>query len=198
MVNTTVRGRDGMTPLSLKSRVSTGSAMVTTILGRFAAGILVFVTLSAAPVGAAESLPKPTGAVILTVSGKIAETNAPGRADFDREMLESLGKATIKTSTPWTEGAPTFEGVPLAKLLAAVGATGTTLRAVALNDYKSALPAKDAGLGVLLALKINGAPMRVRDKGPIWIIYPLDQNPALRTETTQARMVWQRKSIVVE
>ena len=172
--------------------------MVTTILGRLAAGLLVLVTLAGMPAGAAETLPTPKGAVILTVSGKISATNAQGRADFDRAMLEGLGKATIKTSTPWTEGAPTFEGVPLARLLEAVGATGTTLRAVALNDYKSALPAKDADLGVLLALKMNGEPMRVRDKGPIWIIYPLDQNPALRNKTTHSRMVWQIKSIVVE
>ena len=39
--------------------------------------------------------------------------------------------------------------------------------------------------------------MRVRDKGPIWIIYPLSDYPALRKEEHHHAMVWQLKALSV-
>jgi len=42
---------------------------------------------------ASDPLAQPKGAVILSVTGNLTTTNAPGRADFDRAMLESLGMA---------------------------------------------------------------------------------------------------------
>ena len=45
----------------------------------------------------AESLAPPTGAVLLTVTGEIAHTTAPGRAEFDRAALDALGRHEIKT-----------------------------------------------------------------------------------------------------
>jgi len=146
---------------------------------------------------AAAALPPPTGPVILTVSGRIAHTNGAGGAAFDRAMLERLGLASLTTSTPWTEGVPTFTGVPLGALLSAVGAAGATLEVIALNDYKAEVPAADAAKGALLALDMNGAPMRIRDKGPAWLVYPLDQDRSLRSNETKAKMVWQITRIVV-
>ena len=50
---------------------------------------------------------------------------------------------------------------------------------------------------VILATRHDGALMPVRDKGPIWVLYPMDKEPALRTETIYTRSVWQVKSIDV-
>jgi hypothetical protein len=55
---------------------------------------------------------RPQGPVVLTVDGAITRTTAPGRAEFDRAMLEQLGVATLRTWTPWTEGEPEFQRVP--------------------------------------------------------------------------------------
>lgn len=33
--------------------------------------------------------------------------------------------------------------------------------------------------------------MSVRDKGPLWVIYPYDSDPALQSEVTYARSIWQ-------
>lgn len=57
-------------------------------------------TIMAGP-ASAQALPKPTGRVILTVSGKIGVHNDGETAKFDREMLEALGQASFVTSTPW-------------------------------------------------------------------------------------------------
>lgn len=147
----------------------------------------------------AEPLAKPTGKTILTISGRIDNTNAAGTAQFDREMLEALGMETVKTATPWYDGPVVFEGVRLDKLMKLVGASGKTIKAVALNDYTNTIPIEDfSKFGVLLALKRDGTYMTVRDKGPLFIIYPYDSDPQLQSQTYYARSAWQLAKLIVE
>lgn len=145
----------------------------------------------------ATELPPPQGDVVLTVSGAITVKNTASAADFDLAMLQALPKAVIKTGTPWTEGVSTFEGAALSDLLRAVGAAGSTLKAVALNDYAVELPSEDAQRGAIVAYKLNGSSLSVRDKGPLWIIYPFDSTPDLKTETMYARSIWQLRWLTV-
>lgn len=142
-----------------------------------------------------DPLPSPSGRVILSVSGAIAVTNASQSADFDRKLLESLPQHTMTTTTKWTDGEQTFEGVLLRDLISALGAEGKTLTATALNDYQVEIPASDADeYPVLLATKQNGKAMRVRNKGPIWIIYPDDAPDNARFH----RMIWQLRKLHVD
>ncbi len=138
------------------------------------------------------SLPKPTGEIVLTVTGENFQTNAPGRAEIDWQMLKGLGVRTLKTSTPWTEGTPEFKGVLARDLLDHLAIKGKTARAIALNDYAYDIPLSDLRkYPVLLAYEMNGKPLQVRDKGPIWLVFPLDQFAELRNRITQRKMVWQ-------
>nr|WP_245265154.1 molybdopterin-dependent oxidoreductase [Microvirga flocculans] len=140
----------------------------------------------AAPLGT------PTEKPILTITGKIGATNKDKAAQFDRAMLEALGLETIETTTPWHEGKVKFEGVSMNKLMKHVGATGERLIVVALNDYATEIPMEDfAKYKVILALKRDGEYMSVRDKGPLFIIYPYDADPDLKTQTYYARSAWQ-------
>lgn len=141
---------------------------------------------------------QPHGRVLLSVSGQIARTNAAGRADFDDEMLAALPQHQIVTHTPWHAGAQTFTGPLLRTLLQETGAAGHTLLAVALNDYRCEIPLADANrFDVVLARLRNGEPMRVRDKGPLSIVYPFDSDPQLRAERYYARAAWQLRSLIV-
>jgi len=147
----------------------------------------------------AEALPEPKGPVILTLSGDISLTNAAGEARFDRAMLLALPQQEIATSTDWTDGVPAFRGPLLRDVLAAAGAQGQSLRAIALNDYSAIIPRTDAErYDIVLAMEMDGKRLRVRDKGPLWIVYPRDRHPELRDEATTARWVWQLKAIEVE
>jgi len=146
----------------------------------------------------AAGLAAPTGEVVLTVSGKIAATNAGESAAYDLAMLEALpGRATV-TETPWTKGTVKFEGPLGAALLDQLGASGSTLKIVALNDYVVEVPIEDFRTWpVILATRKDGKAMPVRDKGPIFVIYPFDLDRSLYNEKIFSRSAWQVKSIEV-
>jgi hypothetical protein len=147
----------------------------------------------------AQALEQPAGKPILVISGAIKETNGDQVAKFDRAMLEKLGMVKIETKTPWYDGQVSFEGVPLDKLMAEVGATGHTVQALALNDYSTDIPIDDfAKYHTILALKRNGEYMPVRDKGPLFVVYPYDSNPDLKSQTYYSRSAWQVARFVVK
>ena len=148
---------------------------------------------------AGESLPQPSGPVVLEVSGDIDNLNADGVARFDRQMLEALGTKKLKTSTAWTTGVSEFEGVLARDLLDNVGASGTTVTASALNDYTVSIPIDELRrYPVMLALKMDGEYLLPKDKGPIWIIYPRDQNRELQDSMIDKRWIWQLNKIRID
>ena len=129
---------------------------------------------------------------ILTVAGKIAVTNGDGEARFDRPMLEAMGIREFTTNTPWYDGPVTFAGVPMDTLMRAVGAEGDTAIATALNEYETKIPVSDfARFNVLLALKRDREYMPIRDKGPLFIVYPYDSMPELQSPKYYSRSAWQ-------
>lgn len=135
------------------------------------------------------------GPVMLTVAGAIGADGA-ARA-FDEAALRDVAWQAVTTHTSFTEGPQDFAGVPLAALLEAVGAEGATLRATALNDYSVEFPAELAAAhDVLLAIEHNGTRMSVRDKGPIWIVFPLSPEEASE-RLFDREMVWQLARIDV-
>ena len=140
----------------------------------------------------ADALPQPEGKVILSISGKIGVTNAEGVARFDRAMLEGLGLTAFTTATPWYDSQVTFEGVRLDHLMDVVGASGEQLSVKALNDYTTEIPIADfARYRTILALRRDGAYMPVKDKGPLFIVYPFDSDPELKHQRFYSRSAWQ-------
>ncbi|RTM00679.1 hypothetical protein EJV44_02775 [Ancylobacter aquaticus] len=110
--------------------------------------------------------------------------------------LDTLPQSRIETSTPWTKGVNTFTGPSLGVLAALGGRPVREAKVMALNDYVAPIPAEDwKDHGAILTTRLDGASMRVRDKGPFWVMYPIDSDPALRQQYFQSRMVWQVKSI---
>lgn len=145
------------------------------------------------------SLPKPTGSVILTIRGNITVRNTPDAAVFDADMIRALPAQSLHTRTPWFKEASTFTGPLLKDLLDAVGAQGQVLRIIALNDYAVEIPAEDARRHLpILSYEINGKRLSVRDKGPLFLIYPFDSQPELRNDLYYGRSIWQISTITVK
>jgi hypothetical protein len=113
--------------------------------------------------------------------------------------LEKMPVTKIATKTPFLQGTTVFEGVLLRDLLKAAGLSSATLKMTALNDYAVDVPSADAtAYDVIVAYKVDGQYMRIRDKGPFWLIYPLDQHAELQNEATATKMIWQLKAIEAE
>ncbi|MGK3223458.1 molybdopterin-dependent oxidoreductase [Enterobacter soli] len=147
----------------------------------------------------ASELAKPTGKVLLTMSGKIENTNENGKAVFDIATLEKLGVVSFQTTSPWYNGRTTFTGISMQKLMDYVGAKGTVVKVTALNDYTTVIPLSDfKNYNVILAFKINGEYMRVRDKGPFFIVYPYDSLPELNNQIYYSRSAWQVSRMSIE
>jgi hypothetical protein len=145
---------------------------------------------------AADGLPQPLGEVLLKVTGDLTLTNDNSSAYFDLDMLKALGVTSFKTSTVWTEGKTEFSGVSLQALVEKLGITAPVLTMHAVNDYAVDVPLSDAvPNGPIIAFAIDEKPMTVRDKGPLWLVYPYDLNQDYQTETIFSRSIWQLVSI---
>ncbi|WP_419899610.1 hypothetical protein [Roseomonas sp. USHLN139] len=144
---------------------------------------------TAAPGAAAEP-------VVLRVAGLIRQP-PQGEREFTLPQLEALGLTSLRTITPWDRGLRSFSGIPLQRLLDAVECLGSMLEAEAINRYTASIPVADAQLGAFIATRLEGRPMRVRDRGPLWLLYPWSERPELDRSLYHERAIWQLRHIVV-
>ncbi|MHA7878868.1 MAG: putative pterin-binding protein [Saccharospirillum sp.] len=120
-----------------------------------------------------------------------------GRQAFTQQQLLSLNPAELTTETPWTDGEQRFEGIYLTDLLAQAGIETGALAATALNGYSVDIPIEAAiAARAFIAVKANGDFMRVRDKGPFWIVFPWSAQSELETRTVRAWSIWQLVELV--
>ena len=162
-----------------------------TVLGIVAA-------LGIASVGIAQEVGQPTGDIILTITGDIDVTNADDALVFDYEMFAALEAETFETTTIWTDGSHRFQGVSLKTLADIVGATEGAFLATGINDYTVEIPVSDAVAGgPIVAYLFDDKVMSVRDKGPLWVIYPYDNSADYRSEVVYSRSIWQLDRIEV-
>jgi hypothetical protein len=148
------------------------------------------------------ALDAPVGPVVLTISGKLTQANSGQQALFDMRMLEKLPQHSFSTQTPWYPKPVTFTGPLLRDVLAAAGAAGgkgSKIVAVALNDYKTEIPYDDVTRhDVIVARLMNDRPMPVREKGPLFIVYPFSAKAELRAEIYYNRAAWQLSKLQVQ
>ena len=138
--------------------------------------------------------PAAAGDTILAVTGKVTG----GEINLTLAEIEAMGTARIVTTTPWHDGRTTFEGVPMARFLEAVGAHGTTAYVEALNDFSIDIPLSDLiRFEAIMAFKTDGNYMDIADKGPLFIVFPYDDMEEVRNALFYARSVWQIHSIEI-
>lgn len=141
-----------------------------------------------------------TSAVAQSVTGLqiSAGSEPPDPITLELADLDGLPQNSFTTSTIWTDGAVTFSGVPLAVLLESIGASGTAVEMVALNDYKVTMPLSTLEETVpIVATRMNGELMSVRDKGPYWVVFPYDEDLRYQTETIYSFSIWQLNRLKV-
>lgn len=155
---------------------------------KFLAAILALVLpLSAA----AQNLDAPTGAVVLTVAGKIKHSNrdefSPMRdkfidfherefrraAEFDRAMLEEIGMEEAEIDFAGWEGPIRFQGPRLVDVLKEAGWNGgSRITTLALDGFGTKISNYDIKAhDWILATRGNGRPFGIGQRGPLWLVY---------------------------
>jgi hypothetical protein len=66
------------------------------------------------------------------------------------------------------------------------------VRFVAANDYFVEIPTSDfLQYDAILAIEADGKPLSRREKGPIWLMYPISEFSELRNPEYLRRLIWQ-------
>jgi hypothetical protein len=160
---------------------------------------LNFFFVPAPEISLADTLELPTGPIVLRVAGNVTTANVETATVFDLKMLKSLGTVSFSSKTEWTDGTPTFTGVPLKALIEKVGASGTEILAMAADGYAISIPMTDVDrYSILLVYAIDGQELDVADKGPLWVMYRWDQMSPKEIEDKSPNAVWQLQQLKFE
>jgi len=156
-------------------------------ISRRALILTAFAATLAAPLSAETPL---RGPILLTISGNVTNPSrgAVGDSDkfflyndvefteaaqFDYAALQGIGMTTIKADFPMGGDVHEYQGPLLADVLAAAGATGSTVTVKALDGYQVDLDLAEAvANGAVIALKRNGEPFSLGDYGPTHLVFP--------------------------
>ena len=149
---------------------------------RHLAGLLAF--LFAALIGSIA--PAQAALTVASASGDTVKT-------FTLDELKALGETEIKTSNEFVDGERVFRGPLVRDVLRAAKAAGAErVWLTAANDYQVEVdPREFFDYDAILALSMDGKPLSRRDKGPIWVIYPMSDNAELRDPVYNSRLIWQ-------
>jgi hypothetical protein len=118
---------------------------------------------------------------------------------YSREALEAMRQVSYRTSTIWTDGVIEFRGVPLSEIMKEAGVTSGRIVLRASNDYSAEMPLSSVTSDIpMIALMMDGKPMTLREKGPLWLVYPYDLSDAYQSEVVYTRSIWQLVKIEVQ
>ncbi len=127
------------------------------------------------------------------------DQGVPVKYGFNVAALERLPRHVIETNTIWTEGVQVFEGVLLKDFLAHIGVSEGNIEASATNEYLIDINVNEAtDIAPLIAYKRNGEYMSLRDKGPLWVVFPYDASEEFRRDEIYAQSIWQVDSFLIE
>ncbi|RPE71154.1 hypothetical protein EDD53_0268 [Pacificibacter maritimus] len=130
------------------------------------------------------------GPVLLSVINKSTDQTV----HLTDKDLTSLPQQSFETGTTWTEGTQTYQGPSLSSVLNLTGQVDAKaqIKFTAANDYASIVSLDlISNQYPIVANRIDGAEFSVRQKGPLWIMYPFDTFPDYKSESYFSAAAWQ-------
>lgn len=165
---------------------------------RFACFLVVCAFAALAQAASAENDAAASQTVLLDVKVTDDLVADGSSVAFDRPKLDALPQHEFTTSTIWTAGQREYSGPSLHDILATAGVSGGTIHLVAENGYEVSMAWEEIEKTVpIVASKIDGAPFSLREKGPLWVVFPYDQDSRYRTEAIYALSIWQLTEVHV-
>ena len=108
------------------------------------------------------------------------------------QMLE-IDQTEIRTSNEFVDGEKTFSGPMMRDVLRRFNIRDASfVRLTAANDYQVEIAVQEFNdYDVILALEVDGVALSRRDKGPLWLIYPMSDHDELQDPVYNSRLIWQ-------
>ena len=121
----------------------------------------------------------------------------------DLSTLDSMPQEKLLTSLPSSLGIigkNEWSGVSLKYIVQNLGAKeDSVIELAALNDYVISIPMKSIdSYNPVLASRLNGNTMPIRNKGPLVLIYPFDKYREIDTPLYQDYTIWMIHEIRVK
>lgn len=115
------------------------------------------------------------------------------------QLQAALPVHSFTTQLPWLPGSHAYTGFLVTDLLDYLKIdNATSVSLIALNDYAANIPIDDLhSYHPMVAYFMDGEPMRVRDKGPFWLVYNLAAYPQIDEPLHHTFMVWQIEKILI-
>jgi hypothetical protein len=145
--------------------------------------LLLSVSVLALPSGGAQA-----DAALELVDAGLVESR-----ELTLEELAALPQVEVRTENEFSDGLVTYRGPLVRDVLAEIGLDRlSAVRFVAANDYYVDIPTSDfIEFDAILAMEADGKPLSRRDKGPLWLMYPISGHAALRDPVYLRRLIWQ-------
>ena len=145
---------------------------------------------------AAETLENSASAILeaddQTVMLTLSNAQSGTEITLTEQALMAMPHASIRTENEFVDAMTSFSG-PLGRdILALLGEGGSTVVLTAVNDYAVEVPVEDfMKYDVVFAMSADGERFSRRDKGPLWVIYPMSDFAELQDPVYNARLIWQ-------
>lgn len=156
-------------------------------------GFLIFCTLSTALL-AESSIQLTSWSTPLSedTTEQLTVTGHKGEKHYSLASLEALGMHTLSTHTFWPEDDGSYQGVLLSDLLKDAGLKDISgIQLSAIDGFSQIIPKEDwQNWPLLLATRRDNAPISLRKKGPIRLIYPRDMDKQLEDGIYRLRWIW--------
>jgi len=153
-----------------------------TVGKQFVCGIFIFSFLSASAAHAADG-----------IYLSLTDVSNGSVVILTEEDLLAMEQFTVRTENEFIDGMAEFTGPLVRDVIALLNALEIeTLTLTAVNDYAVKVPMSDVlNYDVIFAMSQDGTRFSVRDKGPIWVIYPMSENVELQDRVYNDRLIWQ-------
>ena len=123
-----------------------------------------------------------------------------GVIKFTRADLEAMQQVEITTSNAFMDHPATFRGPSAYALIDQIGRAGANVvRLSSANEFFIDVDiAELADYGVILAIEVDDKRLTMRDRGPIWLMYPVDQFEELQNPSMNNRLIWHLQTIELQ
>jgi len=123
----------------------------------------------------------------------VVSTATSAETTFTLDDLLAMDQVEVDTENEFVDGRKIFSGPLVRAVLERIGGQNSErVRLTAANDYQVEVPTHEFfDYDAILSLSVDGVPHSKREKGPIWVIYPMSDFAELRDPVYNSRLIWQ-------